>query len=244
MTSPAAQFLAAFNDIEAHLRTVLSARNSDGFTWMVRLAAKKKLITENQSRSLQEFAELRNAIVHGDFEDGHAIADPRADTIAHISAIRDAIISPLTALEVLGPKGVQTLKPSSSIMRALSIIRDTTISQFPLYDGDTFVGLLTTNTIARWVANDLDDNNHLDAVTIADALKYAEHAERPEFFPRNVTAAHVIATFLEPGSTQFGIITEHGKVDEKPLRVIGRSDLGILHRAVNNAPRQARPHTL
>ncbi|QGU02128.1 CBS domain protein [Corynebacterium kalinowskii] len=234
--SPATQFLSAFNSIESHLRDALKAKNSDGFTWMVRLAAKKKIITEAQSRSLQEFAELRNAIVHGDFSDGHAIADPRPDTITHIESIRDAIVAPVTVLDVVGAKDVQHLTPQSSILKALTLIRDSTISQFPLYEGGKFVGLLTTNTIARWVANDLDDNNHLDAVTIADALKYAEHAEHVEFFPRDVTAAHAVATFMQPGSAQFAIITENGRPHEKPLRAVGRSDLALLHQALISTP--------
>lgn len=239
MTTPASAFLAAFNDIESHLRASLNARNSDGFTWMVRLAAKKNLVTEQQSRTLQEFAELRNAIVHGDFEHGLAIADPRPDTIREIELIRDSLIRPALAIDILGPKGVQTLKPTSSIMSALKLIKNSTISQFPIYDGTTFVGLLTTNTIARWVANDLDDNSHLDAVTIADALAYAEHPERPEFFARDVTAATVISTFLQPGSSQFGIVTEHGNANEKPLRAIGRSDLSLLHEALTKTSRQS-----
>lgn len=232
MTSPATSFLSAFNSIEAHLRDVLHAKNSDGFTWMVRIAAKKRLITEQQSRTLQEFAELRNAIVHGEFRDGRAIADPRPDTIAEIERIRDAIIAPVSVLQVLGAKNVEYLSPETSIMQALKVIRDTTISQFPLYHDGRFIGLLTTNTIARWVANDLDDNNHLDAVTVADAFKYAEHEERVEFFPRTVTAAQAVATLMQPGSAQFAIITENGRPHESPLRAIGRSDLALLHQAL------------
>lgn len=232
MTSPATNFLSAFNAIEGHLRDILKARNSDGFTWMVRLAAKKNMITEDQSRTLQEYAELRNAIVHGEFHNGQVIADPRPETVATIEALRDAIVAPPTAMDVLGPLPVKTLSPDDSITSALKMIAKSTISQFPVYRGGRFEGLLTTNTIARWVANDLDDNGHLDAVTVADAMKFAEHAERVEFLPRDITAARAVSTLMQPGSAQFALITASGRPHEKPLRAIGRSDLALLHQAL------------
>lgn len=181
MSSPARSFLAAFNSIEQHLRSTLKARNSDGFSWMVRLANQKRLLTDAHCRDLLQFAELRNAIVHGELFDGQPIAEPHPQIIQRIEAIRDALVSPALAIEILGPKPVEILRPDSSITRALSLIRDTTISQFPVYRGERFVGLLTTNTVARWVANNLDDNGHLDAATVADVITYAEHTESVEF---------------------------------------------------------------
>ncbi|MEJ5927159.1 CBS domain-containing protein [Corynebacterium sp. H128] len=234
MTSRATTFLAFFNDIEAHLRTTLKAKNSDGFAWMVRLAARKQLVTEQQSNILQECAELRNAIVHGSFVDGEPIADPREDAISTLSAIRDALVAPVTALQILGPKPVQHLSPTDSILEALRLIQQSNISQFPLYHDGKFAGLLTTNTIARWVANDLDDDNRLDAKTVADALKYAEHSEHVEFFSRDTSATSAVAKLMHPDSAQFGLITETGRPHETPLRAIGRSDLSLLHAALYN----------
>lgn len=97
----AVSFLAAFNDIEAHLRTQLRAKRSDSFRWMVRIAEKQHLISKEQAETLDAFAELRNAISHGQYNDLRPIADPRPDTVDTIEKIRSLLLNPPIALNVL-----------------------------------------------------------------------------------------------------------------------------------------------
>ena len=225
-------FLAAFNDIENHLRSVLNAKKSDGFSWMVRLAERKHLIPDAHSEALQAFADLRNAISHGAYNNFRPIAEPLPETVEQITRIRDLILDPPTALSVLGGQQVRLVAPEDPIRGALEVIRTTGISQFPVYDDEGYAALLTTNTIARWVAADLDDNDHLDARTVAEVLDYAEHSDRAEFLPRDASAQEVVDAMTEP--TREGVLpraillTEHGRTHQKPLRVIGGGDLGVL----------------
>src|SRR5699024_11980819 len=55
----ATNFLAAFNDIEAHLRRNLKARPSDGFKWMVNLSHRKHRLSDAQRSALIAFSDLR-----------------------------------------------------------------------------------------------------------------------------------------------------------------------------------------
>lgn len=228
----AVPFLAAFNDIENHLRTVLQARKSDGFRWMVRLAEKKHLISDAHSEALQAFADLRNAISHGTYNNYRPIAEPLPETVEQISRIRDLILDPPTALGVLGGQRVRLAAPGDPIRGPLAVIRSTDISQFPVYDADGYVALLTTNTIARWVAADLDDNDHLDARTVAEVLDYAERSDCAVFLPRDASAQEVVDAMRTPdraGNLPRAILlTEHGRRHQKPLRVVGGADLGVL----------------
>ncbi|WP_080794726.1 CBS domain-containing protein [Corynebacterium pacaense] len=221
-------FLAAFNDIEAHLRAKLSARRSDGFRWMVRLAEKKHLISANQAAALDAFAELRNAISHGPYDNLRPIADPRPDTVATIVQIRDLLLHPPIALERLPHQNVRSLQLGDPIRDALSIIRTTEISQFPVYGDAGYVALLTTNTIARWVAADLQDNSRLDAGTVGEVLDYAESSDTAVFMSRTATAQEVIDTMTGPALPWSVIVTEHGKADQKPLRIISGRDMRAL----------------
>lgn len=229
-------FLAAFNDIENHLRNELSARKSDGFSWMVRLAARKSLISDTHSEALQAFADLRNAISHGTYRDHRPIAEPLPETVDEISRIRALLLDPPLALNVLGPHQVQSFSPEDDVRQALGIIRQSTISQFPIYEGDTFRALLTTNTIARWVAADLDDNDHLDARSIGEVLDFAEDNDDAVFLSRQATAREVLEELTVPDRSgrlpRAVLITEHGRRDQRPIRVIGGSDLAFLLEAV------------
>ena len=145
----AVPFLAAFNSIEKFLRSELDAKRSDSFSWMARLAAKKGVITLEQSETLQEFADLRNAISHGEYDNLRPIAEPLPETVAEIERIRDSLLAPTLALDVIEHQRVVTFSPDTDIHEPLDIIASQGLAQFPVYDGEC-VGLLTTNAIARW----------------------------------------------------------------------------------------------
>lgn len=101
-TNRAVPFLAAFNAIERFLRDALGAKKSDSFSWLARLAARQGVLTLQQSETLQEFAELRNAISHGVYEDLRPIAEPLPETVAQIERLRDTLLAPTAALAVGG----------------------------------------------------------------------------------------------------------------------------------------------
>lgn len=234
ITTPhrAVAFLAAFNDIEGFLRAKLSAKKSDGFSRMVSWAERDRILTPHQAEDLKEFADLRNAISHGAYTDFVPIAEPLQETVHAIEKIRDLLLHPPLAITVLPRQEVITVSPADAIRVALDVVRTTTISQFPIYDGNQCTGLLTTNTIARWVAADLDDNDHLDARTVEEVLQYAENSDQAVFLSRDVTAGEALDKLLSPTDNgvlpRAAVITEHGTPRQKPLRVIGGSDIKAL----------------
>src|SRR5690625_7423017 len=67
--SRAIPFLAAFNDIETHLRIALDAKRSDSFWWMVDRAVDKHLLSRQQGEVLKDYGNLRNAISHGRYHE-------------------------------------------------------------------------------------------------------------------------------------------------------------------------------
>ncbi|WP_049360707.1 CBS domain-containing protein [Corynebacterium aurimucosum] len=228
----ATAFLAAFNDIEQHLRSNLNAKNSDSFWWIVDRAREKHIIFGKQAEALKDFANLRNAISHGRYYESEPIAEPHAQVVEQISTLRDIVVSPPETLRVLRPQKVFTLTSSTSIMDAFSIIKDKDFSQIPIYDEGKFIALLTTNTIARWVAADFSDNQELNAADIADIVKYQEPGDRAIFLTRTVTVQQTMDRLSETDNQGHrpcaAVITEHGKVDERPLRLVAPADLPVL----------------
>jgi len=228
----AVPFLAAFNEIEGFLRSALDARKSDGFNWMVSKAEKRHILTSAQANDLKEFASLRNAISHGAYQDFRPIAEPLPETVAEIETIRDQLLHPALAIDVVGPQKVVTFSPGDDINEALHAIRDTGISQFPVYDGKKCIGVLTTNTIARWLADELNDDNSINHSTIEHVLSFNERKDAAVFLPRTATAPEVIAALTSPHAQQtlprLVIITEHGNDNQQPLCVVTPSNLPAL----------------
>ena len=121
-TNRAVPFLAAFNAIERFLRDTLGAKKSDSFSWLSRLAARQGVLTLQQSETLQEFAELRNAISHGEYEDLRPIAEPLPETVAQIERLRDTLLAPTAALAVVEHQQVVSFSPDDNIREPLGIV--------------------------------------------------------------------------------------------------------------------------
>ena len=232
----ATTFLAAFNDIEQHLRSTLNAKNSDSFWWLVDKARDKHFLSGKQAEALKDFSNLRNAIAHGRYFDSEPIAEPHEAVLRQMSALRDILLTPPDTLRILQPRPVFTLPSSTSILDAFNVIKDEDFSQIPIYDEGSYTALLTTNTIARWVAADFSDNHVLDAADIADIVKYKEPSDRAIFLARRVSVQETMDRLSEPDSQGHrpcaAIITEHGKPNEKPLRLVTPADLPALFDAL------------
>ncbi|MFC3850771.1 hypothetical protein ACFORJ_11445 [Corynebacterium hansenii] len=232
----ATAFLASFNDIEAHLRRELRAKQSDGFKWMVNLAHRRHLLSDGQRSALMAFSDLRNAISHGEYRNGRPIADPLPETVADIERLARNLIDPPLVLGVLPPRRPVTVTPEDSVEKVFAVLAESTYSQFPVYeggvDGGTCTALLTTDAIAIWVAHDYGDDGRLEAKTVSDVLEWAGSRDEPYFMPRAVTVQDAVAALTIPGEDGLVpralIITEHGRPDQKPLRVVGGADLPAL----------------
>ena len=231
-TNRAVPFMAAFNDIEGFLRTALDAKKSDSFNWMVSKAEKKNIVTPAQANDLKEFASLRNAISHGEWQDFRPIAEPLPETVAEIERIRDQLLDPPLAIDILGHQDVITFSPDDDIHEPLRVIRDTGISQFPVYDDRQCIGALTTNTIARWLAEDLAEDDTISAKPVGEILSHNEPKDHAIFMPRTATAVEVIHALTSPGNERtlprLVIITEHGNPNQQPLCVVTASNLPAL----------------
>ena len=157
------------------------------------------------------------------------------ETVQTIEHLRDAILSPPLALEVVPHQKVVTFTPETDIHEPLKTIATQGLTQFPIYDEGKCVGLLTTNAIARWVAAELTDDDRIPATTVRDVLTHSGKLDHPVFLPRTVTAARAVdalSTPLETGAVpRLAIITEHGKANQRPISVLGATDIPALSQA-------------
>jgi hypothetical protein len=231
------QFVAAFNDIEGHFRAVLGADEYVPFTTMAREYAEKKRLSREHLAALVAFASLRNAISHSRYYDGRPIAEPVEEVVQQIERLREQIKTPPRALTVLGPMKVCIAGPDDLIGEILKYVRRFDYSQLPVYDDGRYVALLTTNAVARWLANQLAMNEGLaEEERVARVLEFSEPHEQAVLLPRSSTAADAIDRLSRggPGGRPAAalIITDSGKATEKPLAVIVADDLPRLTAAL------------
>jgi CBS domain-containing protein len=232
LPTPGARFLAAFNNIEDHLRTNLQAEKYVEFAQLARRYADKRLSAQ-QLTALLAFASLRNAISHGRYYGGRPIAEPVDEVVEEIERLWKQISSPPLALTVLGAGDVCQVHPDQPISVALEHVRRFGYSQLPVYDESGYVGILTTNAIGRWLADQLSRNTGLaEEEPVRQVMRFAEEDECAALVPRAITAAEAIDQLSQrrhSGQQVTAlIISQHGRKTDKPLAVVVPYDLPAL----------------
>jgi CBS domain-containing protein len=195
------RFLAAFNDIEELFRSKLGVGPYVDFAQLERDYGDRYRLPGQHRRDLGAFRELRNAMVHGRYFGNRPIAEPVPEVVDAIERLRDLLVSPPTALAVLGTRNVCVAHPDEPIRTALEHVRRFDYSQLPVYDGREYIGILTTNTVARWLAQQLSQNEgYALEESTAQVLGFSEPHERALLVPRAITAAEAIHKLSHGGA--------------------------------------------
>lgn len=237
----AADFLAAFNDLEDHFRRALGASQYVTFAQLLVRYDEEHQLPRSHLAALRVFASLRNAISHGTYRDGRPIAQPLLETVREMRRIRDLVMQPPTALSVLEPRQVCTVSPQDTLSEALAFVRQYDFSQLPMYDGTRYVGLLTTNTIARWLAAQFVTYEAMAGEEpLVDVVKFAESTDRAVQLPKSATVVDMVRQLTEDEDDGAPppiavIFTAGGGADEDPLGVAVAADLPVLFAALKLA---------
>jgi hypothetical protein len=234
--SGASDFLAAFNLIENHFRSRLSDDYS-GFRQLAEKYADKYGLRTQDMRALRTFADLRNFLVHNEYYNGKPVADPVPGIIAAIQDLRDKILKPPLVLSVLPHRPISQFSPGDPVSAVLDAVRKHDYSQFPIYDGQSYSGLLTTNCIGRWLADRLLTEELAESEPISRVLQFSELHDQAAYLPRSATVAQAIRKLSPPASGGLApaalLITENGKIDQKLLAIVVADDLTVLFQALD-----------
>jgi predicted transcriptional regulator len=227
------RFLAAFNDVENHLRDAFGhrdARHHESFVELRRKARQANMTTTEQDKWLETLGKLRNAIVHGRFDKGRPLADPVTSVVERMEALRDVLLTPPTVAEVIQGQEPVEFQITHPLSEALRFVRECSYSQFPLREGERFVGLLSTNAIARWLAHQMDRHGGMaESELIAEVLKHRETTEQALLVGQDclLTAALERLSPSDPSvlaCTAIGV-TQNGHPHEETLGLITHADV-------------------
>lgn len=222
------RFLAAFSEIETHLRRLLGVDVHLPFANLVREAGRRSKWIGRFGNDLAEFAELRNAIVHR-FRPEGPIAEPNAEVTLLIEGIARTLTRPLTVLPLFRRK-VTVVEPATPIATAVRCMRSHEFSKLPVVANKNIVGLLTTGAIARWLGAEAETGMvDLEATSVAQVLK---HTQEPDLFhvvAATAALAEVVSLFLERQEAgrrlEAVLITVNGKPSGQIMGLITTSDL-------------------
>jgi CBS domain-containing protein len=221
-------FLDAFTRIEKHLRRASNARSWMPFTQLVSRAARFMPEIRRFQIDLKEFADLRNAIVHGRMND-EVIAEPNDWAVSSIVRMAEVLTAP-PAVVPLFAKKVFTIGSQKTMAEALRLMKSHDFSKLPVIGlHHEWRGLLTANIVTRWLAANVDGGVvDLGDQTVEDALHFAESGTET-FVAPTATVFDVYDLFhgveSRGKSLEAIIITEDGRASDRLLGLITVADL-------------------
>jgi hypothetical protein len=232
MNEPTKRFITAYNEIDAFLRRLCKAKPQETFCSLVTKASTTNAGVRSCSQDLREFADLRNAITHH-YKGNHPIATPLASTVQRFEAIRGVLLSP-PKIGGLFSKSVEVCELSDPIGTVAADMLGSNYSQVPAYHRQNLVGLLTTDTIARWVASCLEENDGiLEEAPVKAVMEHAEYTDNYTLLdPKDTVfgALECFANFHRRGRRLDAIIIAHGKSKKsEPLGMMTASDIPEVH---------------
>ncbi|WP_462411770.1 CBS domain-containing protein [Neobacillus sp. Marseille-QA0830] len=221
------RFEVAFNQVHDALKDIVKI-NDDRFIVLLKTGAKKYQIIESFKKDLEQYAKLRNAIVHEKMEIGYYIAEPNAKVVHHIEKIADIISKPNYALSIAS-KNVISFHFQDPILKVTAAIKERGLSKFPVYKNNHCVGLLTAGSVVKWIASNMATGSvNLNHIHVSDIMMF-EKERLLQFVSKEVNIFEVENVFEEAHKLkqklEAVIITENGNTDEKPLGIITPWDL-------------------
>lgn len=224
------RFLAAFNIIEDQMERMYKTDRYIGFATLIHRLKSKSAIIREYADDLEMYAKLRNAIVHEKFEPGYVIAEPHMKEVEKIEKIARALNEHKT-LKQLFNKGVTTFQWDDPFKKVLAVVHQQHYSQFPIYNGAEFMGLLTMRGISNWLAEAVRQGNTItvEQTEVSDVLRYEENGSKYDFIRASATlydAAELFKKQIDQGSQYYALlITENGKQHERLLGIVTPMDV-------------------
>jgi predicted transcriptional regulator len=232
-TTKSKRFLDAFEIIRHHLIKITKKDSSAGFNNLLCESSRISIPVKRYKTDLKEYADLRNAIIH-ESPDKHVIAEPHIDAVEDIEKIASNITMPPKVIPLF-KRNVIILKPSDSVAEAAKVMLNCSFSQIPIYAGERFIDLLTTNTIARWLGSCVkEDIFSSKETTVEIVLDYSEYKDKDncKFLSKNSDIFIALDYFQNnerKARLDAIIITENGKDTETPIGIITIWDLVYIY---------------
>jgi predicted transcriptional regulator len=231
--SNADQFLALYRRLENHLQ---KEQQEDATTTFRTLLSKSENRAVNRyHHQLKRYGDLRNSIVHHEYEEKQPIADPRQDVIDEFREIVESVTNPPGLSPFL--REVYTATPSDDIGEVVEKMETENFSQMPIIQDEEVIAVLTTNTIARWVGAELHQDGSGLLVTetrVGDVLPHTEREDNYTFVPRTANLYEAYQAFqIEQNMRELpdaALITQNGRATESLLGIITPFDLPDLVR--------------
>lgn len=234
--SNAKRFLNSFNRIDEVLRS--RAKQTTHIPTFKEVVDASRELTNAQKKKMKDMADLRNAIVHTTLDGQEEIlAEPRLSAVNWMETQADIIEKPPLVIATISMHEPKILSFDSEIHEFLAQVSPPqNFSQSPFRDASGELKLITTNAVARWVAQNYEGESGILAgpSTIGEVYGSSEFEDRLEIRAKSLKCVEAVRAFSgEVGVPPAAIlITEPRGSEQVPIGMCTRADLPALYKSL------------
>lgn len=150
------QFMQSFGRLEDALgRLARSQGEAASVARLLSEARERSRVIREHFEFLDKVRELRNVLVHRR-QDGAALAEPTEAVLARLDAIVELLLRP-PRLPAGLRRQIRVLDADQPLGEILRFMEENRYSQVPIADGGELAALLTTNSVALWLARNVKE---------------------------------------------------------------------------------------
>lgn len=165
--------------------------------------------------------------MHEPKDDDDLCAVPTNCFLHQLTELKNRLLAPEQVIPRFA-KNVVTISPADNLARVMQVIAVRDFSQFSVYQGNKFKGLLTENGITRWLAKHVQRTLSLvdlEDAYVVDLLREEEQRNNYRFVEKFLPTEEARRMFREKEQLEAILITQSGKRSEPPIGLITRWDM-------------------
>lgn len=212
-------FLDACNELTRTLTHMYKLKPNGTFGFVIRATRFKNPVIQAHYESLLAFVELRNLLVHETF--GYVLAEPTEDVVRLMTHIVSKIKDPVRVKDMF-IFDVISIHLEDKLSDVLKIVDDRGYTHFPVFDDNTWIGLLTDNGITHYLSHQLkEDIISIREIKIVDVFASDEHFKDVSIVHPDATLYEVIDIFDSKQHPKRAALVTRKKVIDHPSDILG-----------------------
>lgn len=235
--SNAERFIIAYNQIDHSLRTIYGFKRSISFADLIRKAVLMNSVVRKYEDELIDYGRLRNSIVHKT-NPNYVIAEPHEEVVEDFEQISRLISTPPTALSRVCKYEVLVSDSGVIIQDILKLMAETGFKNIPVYRDKTMIGVAVGSEILERLGKCVIDNINIDdfikKTPIENVILRPDESLIYKVTDKNLTIERALNFFYLNRRLQLIIITEHGRLNERPLGVVTVADILDMNAVLEN----------
>ncbi|MGT2772031.1 CBS domain-containing protein [Streptococcus marimammalium] len=177
------EFNRLYNELEQLLKNHYDLDKTIQMSYALNRAKqdRKNNPIKNNWETISIIKDLRNIIIHGTNIKIEEVAHPSEHLILILKKIINYYKNPKSIRKFLIEQknyGVKSFQVNDNLKSVLEFVNRFKYSQFPLFDSENFLGMISDNGITNWLANSLDADStileNLEDVLLSEIFKFEE----------------------------------------------------------------------